>query len=263
MSARTGEWDDERSSRNGCTGCLALPFVMAHRVFRPSRPDRIRDSGIERAQIARTAIGIVATLWMIFAYPLRESAVDVVGGKFTEVFLSTGILLIAGPLALAAFVLSARPPVRALYRRRLTGPLRGFAALFGCAGLLFLVTSGAFSQIGAAAPVALLGTLLGLFAALFALPFGITAAVLSVHYVFRTADVHEVLPPLISPLLVWSMFAFQIFDSPPVAAPAVVRALFLIGPPLSVTLLSVWELRRLRMRFGITLGRALLRHLPG
>ncbi|MEV7236835.1 hypothetical protein AB0N06_23560 [Streptomyces sp. NPDC051020] len=30
------------------------------------------------------------------------------------------------------------------------------------------------------------------------------------------------------------------------------RGLFLVGPPLSVTLLPLWELRRLRTHFGLT-----------
>ncbi|MGW3657469.1 hypothetical protein ACWD6R_18015 [Streptomyces sp. NPDC005151] len=56
---------------------------------------------------------------------------------------------------------------------------------------------------------------------------------------------------------VWAMFVFQLFDSAPVAAPVRVRGLFLVGPPLSVTLLSLWELRRLRTHFGLTVRGAL------
>lgn len=98
---------------------------------------------------------------------------------------------------------------------------------------------------------------LGSFAGLFVLPFALASAVLCVHHAFRAADVHEVLPPLLSPVLVWSLFVVQLFDDAPVDAPLAVRVLFLVAPPLSVTALSVWELRRLRMSYGITLRRAL------
>ncbi|MFE7313450.1 hypothetical protein ACFU7T_10120 [Streptomyces sp. NPDC057555] len=237
--------------------------MLASRVFRPSRPDRVVDSGIERAQTARTVIGTLATLWLIYAYPLQGSATDLAKNKFGEIFTNTGILLVAGPLALAGFVLAARPPVRRLYGRRLIAPVTGFCALFGCPALLWFL----FRYVigGGATAAQRFGLLeivvlpLGLGAALFALFFAVSAAVLSVHYVFRTADVHEVLPPLISPVLVWVMCGFQLVDTPDVAAPTAVRLLFLISPPVSVTALSAWELRRLRTHFGISIRRALNR----
>ncbi|UQX03365.1 hypothetical protein [Streptomyces sp. RerS4] len=226
---------------------MMVPFVLAARIHRPVRPDRLVDPAIEWARIARTAIGVLATLWLVFAYPLRESAGAVVEDKIVELVISAGMLLILGPVALAAFVAAARPPGPAFYRPRLRGPLTALGALFGTALLLWLNL-----RFGPTA----LGPLAGL-TALVLLPFGLASAVLCVHHTFRAADVHEVLPPLISPVLVWSMCVVQLFDAPPVAAPAWVRLLFLAGPPLSVTALSAWELRRLRARYGITLRRAL------
>ncbi|MFF1713545.1 hypothetical protein [Streptomyces sp. NPDC058268] len=240
---------------------LTLPFVAAHRAFRPARPDRVTDAGIEAAQIARTAIGIVATLWLVYAYPLQESAAAFALGKATEALVSTLVMLVAGPLVLAGFILAARGPARAVYRRRLTGPVTGFGALLGSvAALWFLIVEGGGLQSASAhGSLPLLGPLLSMAGMLFALPFGITAALLCVHYTFRAADVHEVLPPLIAPVLTWVTFGFQVLDTSPVAAPAAVQLLFLVGPPLSVTALSAWELRRLRTAYGMTVRRALLR----
>lgn len=170
----------------------------------------------------------------------------------------------AAPIALTVFVLATRPPWRAVYRGRLIGPLAAFGVLLGGAAFNWLIVLkgsgvGLTSQLGWAVQIVALPLLLA--ATLFALPFFITAVVLSVHHVFRVADVHEVLPPLISPVLVWSMFTVQLFDSSPVTAPAWVRALFMIGTPLSVTALSLWELRRLRTHFGVTVRGALNRGL--
>ncbi|MCX5193892.1 hypothetical protein OOK31_08285 [Streptomyces sp. NBC_00249] len=241
-----------RQRRLGCLGVVVAPLVvvplaLAARIHRPVRPDRLVDPAIERAQIARTSIGVLATLWLVYAYPLRESAGAVVEGKIVEMVMSAGMLLVLGPIALTGFVLSARRPGPAFYRARLRGPLTALGALFGTALLLW-----ASVQFGPE----LLGPAAGL-VTLVLLPFAIASAVLCVHHTFRTADVHEVLPPLISPVLVWSMCAVQLFDAPPVTAPPVVRLLFLAGPPLSVTALSMWELRRLRVRYGITVRVAL------
>lgn len=242
-------------------GLLTLPFIAAHRAFRPSRPDLVVDLGIRAAQIARSAIGIIATLWLVHAYPLQESAVAVAWGKAAEVLISTVVMLVTGPLALFGFILAARGPVRTIYLRRLTGPLTGFGALSASVALMwFLISESSGLQAPATlSGLPLLGPLFSLIAVLFALPFGISAALLCVHYTFRVADVHEVLPPLIAPVLTWVMFGLQVADSSPVAAPATVQFLFLVGPPLSVTGLSAWELRRLRTCHGITVRRALLR----
>ncbi|MCX4528571.1 MULTISPECIES: hypothetical protein [unclassified Streptomyces] len=241
-------------ARNGCVSLLLLPFQLAARIHRPARPDRIVDGAIERAQIARTAVGVIATCWLVYAYPLRESAGAVLGDKLTEVLVSAGLLLVLGPLALVAFVCAARRPGPAFYRARLRGPLTALGSLFGTVFLMWLVPNGFGAVPGGLGSVL---SLVGGIGYLFLVPFALASAVFCVHFTFRTADVHEVLPPLVSPVLVWAMAFFQLFDTPPVAAPLGVRILFLVGPPLSVTALSAWELRRLRAYYGITLRGAL------
>ncbi|MFJ3182556.1 hypothetical protein ACIPJN_29775 [Streptomyces sp. NPDC086796] len=232
---------------------------MAARAFTPSRPDRVADGTTETIQVLRTAVGIAATIWLLYAYPLRHSAADFAKDQAEQVFIGAGVLLIAAPVALGIFVAAARPPARSVYVRRLAGPAKGFLALF----MSVLVLWGLLQNSAGASMAQQLGMWqivflpLALGAVLFAVPYGLTAVVLCVHYVFRAADVHEVLPALLSPVLVWALFAFQLAGSSPVDAPATVRALFLFGPPVSVSALSLWELRRLRRRFGITVRTAL------
>lgn len=240
---------------------LMLPFTLASRVFRPARPGRLTDGAIETAQMMRTVVGIAATIWMIYAYPLQQSASSFAQDKLAETLISTGVLVVVGPLALMAFVAAARPPGRAVYVRRLSGPVTGFGTLFATVLVLFLLlqNSGGARLAPQLGPFRFIFLLVALATVLFAVPFGLTSAFLCVHYVFRTGDVHEVLPPLLSPLLVWVMFGFQLAGGSPVAAPQTVQFLFLFGPPVSVTLLSAWELRRLRTRFGVTVRGALHR----
>ncbi|MFJ3875878.1 hypothetical protein ACIPW5_00305 [Streptomyces sp. NPDC090077] len=248
-----------RTRRHGCVTVLMAPFVLAARFQRPGREDRLADAAMARAQVARTCIGLGATAWLFFAYSLRHGAKDVVDDKIIEMLLAAVVLMVVGPLVVGAFVAAARPPLRGRYRRRLPGPLTAFGVLSGAAGFLAFafrrdLQDRVFGGIGDAGfaltlPIGLAG--------LFLVPFVLASSVLCVHHSFRTADVHEVLPPLLSPVVVVAMSVLQAFDGPPVNAPQAVWFLFLAGAPLSVTALSVWELRRLRTRYGITLRAAL------
>ncbi|MET9696958.1 hypothetical protein ABZY31_08535 [Streptomyces sp. NPDC006529] len=251
--------------RRGCVGLLLLPVHLAGRVHRPTRPDRLVDPAIERAQIARSLIGLFATLWLLYSYPVKESAQGLMEDRLVELILSAGLLLVLAPLLIGAFVCAARPPGPAFYRRRLRGPLISLGALLATAALFWggVLQQGLSTTLFGAGPLGMLLTPVLGFLALFSIPFTLASAALCVHHAFRTADVHEVLPPLISPVLVWALAVVQVFDNAPVDAPLPVRILFLLGPPLSVTALSAWELRRLRVRYGITLRAALGRPVPG
>ncbi|MEV4196390.1 hypothetical protein [Streptomyces toxytricini] len=80
---------------------------------------------------------------------------------------------------------------------------------------------------------------------------------LCVHHAFRTADVHEVLPPLLSPVVVLVMSVLHAFDGPAGQRPAGRLVRVPRGRAALGTALSAWELRRLRTRYGTTLRRAL------
>ncbi|WP_327308453.1 hypothetical protein OG730_37455 [Streptomyces sp. NBC_01298] len=248
-----------RRRRHGCATALLAPFVAAARFQRPGRQDRLTDPAISGAQVARTCIGLGATVWLFFAYTLRREAGGVINDKLVEMLIAAAVLMAVGPLVVGAFVCSARPPLRSRYRRRLPGPLTAFGVLFGAAALLVFSFRGSLNGpfiAGGGVAGSLLSLLTGM-ASLFLLPFVLASSVLSVHHSFRTADVHEVLPPLLSPVVVTVMSALQALDGPPVNAPQSVWLLFLAGAPLSVTALSFWELSRLRTRYGITLRGAL------
>ncbi|MEU6483429.1 hypothetical protein [Streptomyces sp. NPDC046887] len=252
---------DDRD-RVGCLGLLITPPVFLvglavgiHASRHHERPDAATDPAITWMQLARTVLGLAATGWLLYTYPLQEGAGDVLEDQLVEALISALILVGVTPLALTAFVLAARPPLRPVYRRRLGGPLTSLGALFAGALLYGLgpILMEQHQDGGG-------GLLLGLAASVLFLSgglFSLASAVLAVHHAFRTAEVHEVLPPLLSPVLVWAMFVVQLLDNPPVTAPLWVRITFLFGPPLSVTALSAWELRRLRVHHGRTLRGAL------
>ncbi|MFF1560872.1 hypothetical protein [Streptomyces sp. NPDC058279] len=256
------------------------PITAAQALAGASRPDRVEDPVIAWMQAARTVLGLVAAAWLILAYPLRAGRQDFVLGKLEELLIGCAIAVVAGVIGIGLCIILARPPLGRVYARRLGGPLLAFGAPVLGVGAIWLTTAALRGDIITPDDVGphditfgLFGTFLGtmftgfLIVLLFvvaalvcvvvlvaAVLFTLAALVYGVNCCFRTGDVHQLLPALLSPLLVWSLFGFQLFDGPDVAAPPEVVYAFMLGGPLSVTALSLWEIRRLRARYGVTLG---------
>jgi hypothetical protein len=255
---------------------LPNPHALATRLAAPSRTDRIEDPVVQRLQWARTAVGFVATVWLVMAYPITEGREQFVMGKVEDLLFACVIMFTTGFLAVTAFICTARSPLTGVYARRLTGPLTTVGAILGSLGVCWFLVECLKGDVISTADVGYHGILVGLLvmilfligglACLIGLLLGIPLTLLlifhGVNSSFRVGDVHELLPPLLSPLLVWSLFALGMFDDPEVAAPPLVLYTFLLGGPLSVTALSVWEIRRLKRRYGVTLKSALGRAEP-
>ncbi|MFJ3877794.1 hypothetical protein ACIPW5_10085 [Streptomyces sp. NPDC090077] len=266
---------------SGSTG----PFATANEFFRdlmgdhaPGLDERPDDRLIGSLQVIRTLLGMIAAVWLVLAYPLSSGRQDFVLGKLAELGLACGILLVGSVLGITAFLIAGTPDRRRAFSRRLLGPIVCMLALaLGPAAIwLSLATlkgdlvggndlmdffSGIFGRGILCSLASLIVLIIGWLAAVVLLiasvPYTVLAAYVCVASCFRASDVHQLLPALLSPLLVWSLFAFQVFNGPDVAAPPEVLYAFLLGGPLSVTALSVWEVRRLRSRHGITLRGAL------
>ncbi|WP_146075039.1 hypothetical protein [Streptomyces sp. Ru73] len=264
--------------RSGLPG----PLSLAAALTTPTRADLIEDPLIARVRAIRTALGLAATAWLLLTYPLREGRADYLFGQLLNLLIGCGVLLVCGTVGITVFCLGARRPLGRMYARRVGGPLRALAALPLGAGLVWLMTAVlrgdavSTSMIGAhdffggffgttagtlisgliMAAAFLAGGLVCLCVLVSAACFTLVAAVRGLNSCFRTADVHELLPAVLSPLLVWSLFVVQLVDGPDVVAPPVVFVPFLLGGPLSVTALAVWEVRRLRTRYGVTLRSA-------
>ncbi|NXY93775.1 hypothetical protein HYE82_05050 [Streptomyces sp. BR123] len=261
------------------------PFATVNEFFHacmgdraPGLDERPDDRLIGRMQIGRTLLGMVAAVWLIAAYPLSSGRQEFVLGKLVELAIACAILLAGSIIGIAAFLIAGTPDRRRDFARRLLGPVASMLALaLGPASTWLSLTTlkgelvdggdlmGFFSSIvGRGILCSLLsfvvlaiGWLLSIALLIASIPFTILMAYICVATCFRASDVHQLLPALLSPLLVWSLFAFQVFNGPDVAAPPEVLYAFLLGGPLSVTALSVWEVRRLRSRYGITLRGAL------
>ncbi|MGW6565070.1 hypothetical protein [Streptomyces sp. NPDC054975] len=248
-----------------------------------SPPERVDDPVISRMQSGRTAVGLLATVWLLFAYPLRVGRESFVLGKLEELLIGCGIVLATTVVGIGGFIVLARAPLGRMYARRVGGPLMELGAIPLGVGVVWLMLAAlggdiiapedvgphdfTFGLFGTTIGRIITGAVIGLlfFAAALAcavllvaaLCFTLTAAFKGMNSCFRAGDVHQLLPALVSPLLVWSLFLLQLFDGSDVAAPPLVIYAFSFGGPLSVTLLSVWEVRRLRVRHGVTFRSAL------
>ncbi|MET9604080.1 hypothetical protein ABZZ17_03330 [Streptomyces sp. NPDC006512] len=243
-------------------GRLFNPIAVARAVFTPSRPDRVHDPVVKRAQVIRTVIGLVAITWMMLSYGLAADADAVVHDRFDQIRTTLIVLAVTFPIAVAAFVIAARPPNRRLFLRRVGKPAGALLALVVALAVPRLITGlgyvDAETDWTASAGRVVLLFALGAFL-LWLAPFVLYGIAQSLVHVFRTADLHETVPPLLATLLVWEVALFDLFRGAYDGVPPGVRLAFVLGAPLTVTAVAMWELRRLRTRHGITLRGALLR----
>ncbi|MGW2492506.1 hypothetical protein ACWCV9_35595 [Streptomyces sp. NPDC001606] len=233
--------------------------------------DRVSDPLISGLQAFRTTLGLAATVWLLVAYPLAENSEEFVLGKAQDLAISGGLTLAVAVVAMTAFIAAARAPLSGRYAARLVGPARSLGLIVLGAGLVWLlvelmmgniVSPYDFGHHGIALSLLILAAFgIGWVVCLIWLVCAVVATLLvliqGVNSCFALGEVHEILPALVSPLLVWTLLAINLFEGPDVAAPPSVLYTFLLGGPVSVTLLSVWEIRRLRTRHGVTLRVAL------
>ncbi|MFB4424998.1 hypothetical protein C5F59_028450 [Streptomyces sp. QL37] len=251
-----------RPARRLTFGRLFNPIAVGRAVFTPSRPDRVHDPAVKRAQVVRTLVGIAAITWMMLSYGLASDADAVVDDRFAQIRTTLIVLAVTFPVAVAVFVAAARPPNRGLFLRRVAKPAGALLALFVALAAPRLITGMGYvteetDWTSSPERVALLFAL-GAWL-LWLAPFVLYGIAQSLVHVFRTADLHETVPPLLATLLVWEVAILDVFRGAYEGVPLAVRVAFTLGGPLSVTLVAMWELRRLRTRHGITLRGALLR----
>ncbi|MDI3417722.1 hypothetical protein [Streptomyces luteolus] len=238
--------------------CVRNPLHAAQRVFRPSRPDRVEDRTVGRLQLWRTILGLAIWLWMSIGYGMldgAEEAEKTLTERGNQSWHSALVLICTFTVVFGAFAAKAHGQLRRLYLRRALRPLGAIVALVASMATFPLAV--APDAEGFRDLVGLPGKIVIGLACLWSLGFALYGVGLSLVHVFRTADIHEFMPPVLATLLVWEMALLDVVNGAYADVPGPVRTLFILGAPLTVTTLSCWEAYRLRRHHGLSLRAAL------
>ncbi|MES9603419.1 hypothetical protein [Actinomadura sp. NPDC000929] len=233
------------------------PFRVAQKAFRPSRPDLIVDARVRKLQVLRAWAGIVVTVAVAAVYRVTAPK-ELASERFGDAWINVLILTCVLPLVVGGFVVAARPPNRGAFARRLRYPLIAVGAMFGSMFTFVLAAVPDLEGVrDAAGPVVMVPVGVVLF--LWMLPFTLYGIVLSLTNVFRTADIHELVPPLVSVAASWVMAVVNVFDDSFKGVPNLLAFALILGAPVTVSALAYYEVRRLRLLHSITLRNTLLR----
>ncbi|MEU8435999.1 hypothetical protein AB0F18_24460, partial [Streptomyces sp. NPDC029216] len=234
------------------------PLYAAQRTFRPSRPGIAHDPHVRTLQLWRTGLGLAAWVGLTLAYKAVISAGDVkavADDRLDQSWSSVLVLVCTLPVVVGGFVAAARGGLRRVYLRRALRPLGAVLAVMASMGTSALAMAPELAGLRDA--VGLPGKIVIGVLWLWSIGFALYGIGLSLVHVFRTADIHEVVPPVLAGVLVWEMALLDVVTGAYPQVPAAVRAVFVLGAPVTVTALSWWELRRLSRHHGLTLRAAL------
>ncbi|GAA2109860.1 hypothetical protein GCM10009780_64620 [Actinomadura alba] len=245
---------------------LLNPIVVGRQVCKPSRPDRVDDPAVRKIQVLRAVVGLVAVVWILVSYQVASDAKSLAYQRLDQVVMSATLLPATFPIVVGAFIVGSRPHNRRLYLRRALKPLGALLALAGTVLFFVLLASGILTGGPVGEPpenpttadyAKIMYQFLLVLLALWAIVFVTYGAALTLVHVARTADIHEVLPPVIAIVLALELAIVDLFSNAYDGVPVSMRVVVIIGGPLSVTAVSLWELRRLKTRHGLTLRQAL------
>ncbi|GAA0563106.1 hypothetical protein GCM10010390_76930 [Streptomyces mordarskii] len=228
----------------------------ARRVFDQDGGGRVHDPVVTRFQITRTVLGVLATLALYYMYGSDDGLEDQASEGLGQLLLTPVLLIIAGPVVITAFIRYAPAERRRLLRSRLGVPAKTVgwyvlvvAALVGTAWVI----SGTTLLHGLHGVWLFVAAVPALAFVLWGLPFFFMASAYVARSAFNTAYVHAALPAVLTVVMVWIIAILNLTGSGMPNGPMWAQFCSLFGGPLSVTGLSLWELRRLRTRHGVTI----------
>ncbi|MEU0805999.1 hypothetical protein [Streptomyces sp. NPDC005970] len=228
----------------------------ARRLFDQDGGGRVHDPVVDRVQIARTALGVLATVALYYLYGEDGDLEDQASESAGQLILTPVLLIIVVPVVIALFIRYAPAERRRLLRSRLGVPLK----TVGLYVLTVAVIAG-LSYVILKTPVLhdlhgvwlFVAAVPALWFLLWLLPFAVLASAYIARSAFNTAYVHAALPAVITVVMVWIIAVLNATGGGMPGGPLWAQFCALFGGPLSVTAISLWELRRLRTRHGVTI----------
>ncbi|MER6332964.1 hypothetical protein [Streptomyces sp. NPDC001034] len=237
--ARGNRAPDDRSDRN---------YLKAHHaawaVFHPAWIPEPLDPAVEQLKRIRVAAGSVAAIGV---YTFVEGGFAVTE-MLENLLVACGVLLVIAPLTVGVMLWtwrrggslrSLRPPLL-----RALGLLLTFVA--SAAVTLFLLQNS--SRLGAGLMILPVGLL-----TLWLVWFVGAGALRVTGNFFGTAAVHRGLPPLLAIVTTWLMALPDLFTGDLHGLGLTLGIVFILGAPVTVTGIALYELAVLKRRFGIRL----------
>jgi hypothetical protein len=230
---------------------------VAARLFVQQGDGRIEDRTVDRVQLARTLVGALATIGLILAYNVNPDRwTDAAGSGLGNLIIAPALLIVAGPLVILGFISYAPSHLRPQLRSRLSAPLKAVGwyllSVVVIGGVIYLASLTAKQQEKPADWLTYVLLVAAAGAIFWGLPYLLLASLYSARSAFNTAHVHPMLPPVVTVALVWLIALFNLIADGMPEGPPVLQFGSLLGGPLSVTAVSLWEMRRMRTRFGVT-----------
>ncbi|MFG2952032.1 hypothetical protein [Streptomyces adustus] len=241
MAGARGSWTGGRLRG----GSFLKPHKVARVLLHPAWIPESLDPSVERLKRVRIAAGAVAAVGV---YTFVEG-----GFALTEMMQNTlvaaAVLLFVTPLTVGVMLYVWR---RGGTVSQLRPPLMNAFKLL----LLFVgsVVATVLLLMGASA---LSGNLVIIplgFLALWMIGFVGAGALRVTANFFGTAAVHRALPPLLATVTTWLMAVPDLVTGDLHGLGLRLGVVFILGAPLTVTAVSLLELRRLKRRYGIRLG---------
>ncbi|MFF1321764.1 hypothetical protein [Streptomyces chartreusis] len=240
------------------------PIHTARRVFTPTRSGVVSDPQVARMRKIRTMVGVGAFLWMSYTYKLSTKLSDTASEQVDKSWTSALVLAATLPVIVGILYGLAAPAARRDLLRRAGRCFGAIVAMMAAASVFpIIVLSGFYKGSplveGSLTAMKIIQLVASLFILFWVMPFVVWGVGLAVQHVFRTADIHETVPPLLIMALGWEMALIDVLTGAHAGVPTLIRYVFILGAPVSVTAVGLWELRRLRTRHGLAVRDLLMR----
>ncbi len=236
---------------------LRLAHRPARKLFDQDGGGRVHDPVVDRVQITRTVLGVLATLALYYMYGSDGDLEDQASESAAQLLVTPVLLLIAGPVVIALFIRYAPAERRRLLRSRLSVPAKTVGWYVLTVAVLAATLWGISANPGVLEGLhgvwLFVAAVPALVFVLWGLPFFFLASAYVARSAFNTAYVHAALPAVLTVVMVWIIAVFNLTGSGMPNGPTWAQFCSLFGGPLSVTGLSLWELHRLRTRHGVTI----------
>lgn len=251
-----------RRRRSGCALFFVSPLIpvirssrrRAEAIFNQPGPGHIPDRVVRQVQLWRAIVGLAASLLLVYTYGADDGWSGIANDGVVKLILAPLLLILTGPLVVLGFIRYAPAGQRRLLRSRLRAPLKAvgwYIGIFVGVGLVLAGSAVILKQNYGTLVNGLiaLALLIGL---VWLLPFLGFSSAYAARYAFNTSNVHAALPAALTVVLVWELMLCSVaLEGGMPHGPPAAQWCAVLGGPVSVTAVALWELHRMRTRHGV------------